>query len=244
MDREIRSYVSEGLEVRKEGDKPRIVGYAAVFDQLSEPMMGFRERVRPGAFAQTLKDKDDIRALWNHDSAAVLGRMGAGTLSLREDKKGLLVEIDPPDTQVGRDAMESIRRGDVSQMSFAFAVRKQQWTAEGEGEEEQLTRDLIDVRLFEVSPVTFPAYPQTAVAVRTWTGLDSIHAAGLLSKIQGTSEEEGLRQYLRQIGAPDTAGLGLEPHPTGAADLEAKRAWILRELRRLGTILRGVRHGN
>lgn len=248
MDREIRAYSFGKLELRAdEKDKPpRIGGYAAVFNQLSEPMFGFRERIKPGAFKDSI-GADDIRALWNHDANIVLGRREAGTLRLKEDKVGLAVEIDLPDTQAGRDAMESVRRGDVSQMSFAFQVRKQQWTAEGEGDDEQLTRDLLDVRLFEVSPVTFPAYPQTTIAVRTWTGLDSRRAEVLLLKLtEGLASAEdvmALREYVAQIERrlPDTAGSGLEPHPTGVADRESMRAWMQREKLRLGTL--GVRYG-
>ncbi len=145
-------------------DAPRITGHAALFDSLSEDLGGFRERIRPGAFAETLA-QDDVRALFNHDPNLILGRNRAGTLRLIEDGRGLKIEIDPPDTQSARDLMVSIARGDITQMSFGFAVKPdgQLWEKDAEG---RVLRTLTSVRLFDISPVVFPAYPETAVAVR------------------------------------------------------------------------------
>jgi uncharacterized protein len=152
--------MSRELRIAGEGGK-QIVGHAAVFDQLSLPMYGFREQVKKGAFKKTIMESD-IRALWNHNPDHVLGRNKAGTLKLEEDETGLLVTIDPPDTQWANDLRESIRRGDVTQMSFGFrTIRDSFHTGEGE-----LVRDLEEVQLFDVSPVTYPAYPTTDVSVR------------------------------------------------------------------------------
>lgn len=156
------------FELRAEGDAaaPKLTGYAAVFDTLSVVLYQmFREKIARGAFASTLGD--DIRALWNHDTNVPLGRTKAGTLRLAEDAHGLRVEIDPPDTQAGRDAVESIRRGDVDQMSFGFDVLGDEWD---QGEDGQLIRTLTKIKLYEVSPVVFPAYPQTTVSARTDPG--------------------------------------------------------------------------
>jgi HK97 family phage prohead protease len=160
----------EGLEYRiaseirlSEGDKPKIVGYAAVFEKLSE-MFGdsWREKIAKGAFADTIAN-DDIRALVDHDSSRILGRNKAGTLVLREDDTGLMSEISPPDTGVGRDIVQSIKRGDITGMSFGFRTISDIWeTIEGVA-----IRTLRKVQLFDVSPVTFPAYPDTSVAVRS-----------------------------------------------------------------------------
>jgi hypothetical protein len=147
-----------------EGNKPKIRGHAAVFNKLSEPMFGFREQIAPGTFAKTIK-KDDIRALFNHDPNYVLGRNKAKTLTLTEDDKGLYIEIDPPDTSWARDLQESIKRNDINQMSFGFIVEKDEWLQE-KGKES--IRTLQEVKLFDVSPVTFPAYPQTSVKVRDY----------------------------------------------------------------------------
>jgi HK97 family phage prohead protease len=167
MDRETRTFTIEGLKVqRRDGDQGSLlVGHAAVFNQLSEDLGGFREQVAPGAFSEAI-EKDDVRALFNHDSNFVLGRTGSGTLRLAQDVRGLAIEIDLPDTQTINDLVASpIERGDVSQMSFAFTVRPggQDWAKDDTG---QVVRTLKNVRLFDVSPVTYPAYRQTDIAVR------------------------------------------------------------------------------
>lgn len=150
-------------EIRAESDG-KITGYAAVFNSESELLYGhFREVIKPGAFASSIGN--DIRALWNHDTAYVLGRNKVGTLQLQEDERGLKVEITPPDTQWARDLMVSIKRGDISQMSFGFRVKKDKWS-EYKSDGTQL-RELHDVDLHEVSVVTFPAYPATSVSARS-----------------------------------------------------------------------------
>lgn len=155
------------VEARAEGDadgeKPRqLVGYAAVFDTETVIYDYFRERISPGAFAGAIEG--DVRALWNHDTNHVLGRTKAGTLRLSEDEKGLRVEIDPPDTQLGRDLMVSVDRGDISQMSFAFRAIREEWE---EREGEMPLRTILEAELFEVSPVTFPAYEDTEISARS-----------------------------------------------------------------------------
>lgn len=153
------------VEVRGDsaaGDSPVIEGYAAVFNELSLDLGGFRERIAPGAFARSLEDGADVRALWDHDSKYVLGRARAGTLALGEDERGLSVAIRPPGTGWARDLVESMRRGDVDQMSFGFYVREDEWR----DEDGVMVRVLRDVDLFDVSVVTFPAYVQTSAEAR------------------------------------------------------------------------------
>lgn len=164
MRRETR-ITPDAVEVRAGGDGagPVIAGYAAVFNSQSEDLGGFREVIRPGAFRKTVKESD-IRALWNHDPNYVLGRKSAGTLSLREDDHGLAFEITPPDTSWARDLLVSIERRDVTQMSFGFTTVKDKWQR-GDGGTQ--TRELVEVRLFDVSPVTFPAYPATEAGIRS-----------------------------------------------------------------------------
>lgn len=142
-------------------DAGAIEGHAAVFGQLSEDLGGFREKVAPGAFSQTIT-ADDIRALFNHDPNFVLGRNRSGTLTLAEDERGLAIKVTPPKAQWATDLRESIRRKDITQMSFGFVTLDELW----EKVDGQNIRTLKTVRLFDVSPVTFPAYPQTDVAVR------------------------------------------------------------------------------
>ena len=156
------------IETRSEGGgQPKIFGHAAIFDSLSENLGGFRELIKPGAFTKAVQ-QDDIRALFNHNADHILGRNKSGTLALSEDGRGLAIEITPPDTTIGRDVLKSIERGDISQMSFGFTVRAggEQWTEDENGD---TIRILSDLKLFDVSPVTFPAYPQTDVAVRSLT---------------------------------------------------------------------------
>lgn len=162
--RETRDVEIENVEIR-EGGATMIAGHAAVFDKLSEDLGGFREKIAPGAFQRSIDKapKRDIYALWQHQSDKPLGRAGNGTLRLIEDKRGLAVEIDPPATSWGADALASVKRGDTKHFSFGFEVLKDQWDFT---DPKNVIRTLQDVRLIEVSPVTFPAYPQTSAEAR------------------------------------------------------------------------------
>lgn len=165
MGKEIRCAGTE-FEVRAGADvtqPPVIRGYAAVIGSVSEDM-GFREIIEPGAFDGVLGD--DVRALWNHNSEKVLGRTASGTLKIWADERGLGYEATPPDAQWARDVLESIRRGDVDQSSFGFDVGEegQYWERLEDGTAlRHITRF---TRLYDVSPVTFPAYAQTTVEAR------------------------------------------------------------------------------
>lgn len=161
---EIEKRTIQAAELRVESaaeSQPTIRGYAAVFDQVTD-LGFFTESIAAGAFERALKEGADVRALVDHEPSKIIGRNTAGTLRLQEDDRGLVAEIDPPDTSVGRDIVESIRRGDVSGMSFGFVTLGEQWNYEGE----KPHRTLTDVDLFDVSAVTFPAYPQTEVGLR------------------------------------------------------------------------------
>lgn len=148
------------FELRAEGDGRTVAGYAAVFDELSQVLWDqFKEKIDRGAFASSLGG--DIRALWNHNTDLVIGRTKAGTLRLAEDTHGLRVEIDMPESRA--DLVEAIRRGDVDQMSFAFDALEDTWDKAADG---MMIRTLRKVQLYEVSPVTFPAYTQTSIAMR------------------------------------------------------------------------------
>jgi len=173
---EVRIFISDlRVETRAEGDTSpaKIVGHAAVFDQWTTLYDGtywtWREIVRPGAFRNALAENQDVVALFNHDRNQVLGRSTSGTLTLREDATGLLVEITLPDTQLGRDLATLVARGDLRGMSFGFKVRAngEKVTITIQGEKELEERELLDLDLFDVSVVTRPAYPQTDVSVRS-----------------------------------------------------------------------------
>jgi len=159
---------SVDFEIRETQDGMFFEGYAAVFDSPSEPLP-FIERIAPGAFIRSLKSRNDVKILWNHDTGSVLGSTRAGTLKLTEDDRGLRVEAQLPNTTVGRDAAELLKRGDIDSMSFGFSVPRggDDWNADGS------ERTLREVRLHEVSIVAFPAYSGTA-GTTTVRGLDAV----------------------------------------------------------------------
>lgn len=151
------------LELRVDGDKAkRLMGYAAVFNSLTD-LYWYREQIAPACFADTI-GADDIRGLFNHDPNMILGRNRAKTLILKEDERGLWFEIDVPDTQVGRDTVTSVQRGDVTGCSFEFRTMKDAWDY---SDENHPVRTLQKVQLFDVGPVTYPAYTDTSVAARS-----------------------------------------------------------------------------
>ena len=155
------------LEKRSKDGKtnPVIIGHAAVFNTLSEDLGGFQERIHKNAFDEVLDN--DVRAFFNHDPNHLLARTSSGTLKLAVDEKGLKYEFSVPDTSSGRDLLVSMERGDISQSSFAFTIEDDSWDQE----------DGIDIRtinkvkrLYDVSPVSIPAYPganDLAVAQRS-----------------------------------------------------------------------------
>mgnify|MGYP001826162873 CR=1 FL=1 len=159
----------------EEPDRPsRIEGYAAVFGAESVDLGGFREVIHRGAFANTLGSAD-VRGLINPDPNLVLGRTTAGTLELREDERGLAFTLYPPDTAAARDLLVSMERGDVDQMSFGFETVRDRWETDDRG----ALRHLLEAQLFDVSVVTFPAYPQTSAEARAMArDMDSASSSG------------------------------------------------------------------
>ena len=160
MEKEIRTFGMELRAMDKE-EKRTVRGYAATFESRSSDLGGFIESIDREAFSET--DMEDVRALFNHDSNFVLGRTKAGTLRLMVDENGLAYEIDMPDTQLGRDMYESIKRGDISQSSFAFTIEDDEYRKEGD----TVYRTIKKIKkLYDVAPVTFPAYESTSVQAR------------------------------------------------------------------------------
>jgi HK97 family phage prohead protease len=147
------------LDLRQADNGTTLYGYAAVFDSPSEPMP-FIEYVKRGAFSKTLKDGADVRLLIDHEGVP-LARSKSGTLRMSEDERGLAVEadLDPMNPDAAR-VISAMRRGDLSQMSFAFRTIKDSWN------DERTVRELREVQLFDVSVVTFPAYEQTVAEIR------------------------------------------------------------------------------
>lgn len=174
-------YLTTPVEMRAEGDGPRrLIGHAAVTGVDTpigpEDDPWWIEHIQAGAFAKVMNDPETA-ALFNHDSMVVLGRVGAGTLRLNEDAIGLACEIFPPDTQWGRDVVTSVERRDISQMSIGFVVKRggQMWEELPDG---KIRRTITEVgKLYDVSPVTFAAFPTTDIAVR------EARAAGLITRV-------------------------------------------------------------
>ncbi len=163
---ERRCVPSGMLSLRSGGDAAVVEGYAAVYDSETSIGGSFREVIRRGAFDRALAGDTDVVALWNHDPNYVLGRRSAGNLELRSDERGLWFRVSLPDTQYARDVAELLRRGDVTGASFGFRVRRDRW-AQAEDDDTPL-RELLDVDLYDVSVVTFPAYKATSVSLASY----------------------------------------------------------------------------
>ncbi len=166
-----------GIELRAddENNKSEISGYASVFYNGSEETEyelwdGAVERIAEGAFDAAIAN-DDIRGLFNHDPNMLLGRNKAGTLSLSVDETGLKYNIDLPDTQVGNDVNTSVKRGDLSGSSFSFQPTRVEWIDEGDKE----VRLIKEVSLFDVGPVTFPAYKGSSAFARDTSAAEDEH---------------------------------------------------------------------
>jgi len=162
---ERRVMAIDDIELRvTDGDTPKITGYAAKFNKWSLDLGGFREKIDKGAFDEAMKISD-VRALKNHDPNLLLGRSTSGTLRLNSNAVGLKFEIDPPDTSTGRDTVTEIKRKDITGCSFSFTTEEDDWKYLKDGSVE---RTIVKVgELFDVGPVTYPAYPDTTVAARS-----------------------------------------------------------------------------
>lgn len=200
IDVEARSHLTANLgsgpalrmEVREKGDAFQLSGHAAVFNRLSEDLGGFREVLAPGAFAGVLDH--DVRLLVNHEPHLVLARTRSGTLRITEDAEGLAIDADPALTSYGQDLRMLMLRGDIDAMSFGFSVAEDDWEINDAG---MVTRTVISVRrLWDVSVVAFPAYPQTDVQARKTVDTDVGDAdASVLGQDTGSSKERDPRRF-------------------------------------------------
>lgn len=161
-EREVRP--AQRVEVRDQEDgMVRVSGYAAVFDEETNIAGAFREVIEPGAFASAIRRQDDVVFLVNHNGLP-MARTRSGTLTLREDDRGLYMEtnLDPSDPDV-RSILPKMRRGDLDKMSFAFVPTRQRWDDRGD----MPKRIIQDVELYDVSVVTTPAYEGTEIGLRS-----------------------------------------------------------------------------
>ena len=211
-----RRTATEGVELREEGETLTAVGYAAVFDRLSQNLGGFVERIAPGAFRSTLKQAD-VRALFNHEADHLLGRSSTGTLRMMEDEQGLRYEIDLPNTSLGRDVAELLRRGDISGSSFGFRTISDEFTTT---EDNYPLRTLTEVALRDVGPVTFPAYTDTEASLRNLADSRSLKLTDLVE----AADSNMLTDFLNNSqDAPDA-----EPEPSETHSDVVKRSWAIR----------------
>ena len=172
-------FTNHKVEVRSEGDSKRITGLAAVFydgtrDTEYDLWYGVKERIMPTAFDRAIEEKDDVRGLFNHDPDNLLGRTVSGTMTLAKEKAGLRYTIEPGATTIAANVIESIRRGDLSGSSFAFFVDEELWRHE---EDDVDVREILSVRLFDVGPVTYPAYESTTAGLRAVGGVDEARSS-------------------------------------------------------------------
>ncbi|MDM3155741.1 HK97 family phage prohead protease [Citrobacter sp. Cf122] len=178
-DRETRCYSGEVRAEQHDQQPTRIIGYGSVFNSRSEPLWGFREIIKPGAFDDVLGD--DVRGLFNHDPNFILGRSTSGTLKVSTDERGLRYDIEAPDTQTIRDlVLAPMLRGDINQSSFAFRVARdgERWYEDEEG---VVIREISRLsRLFDVSPVTYPAYTEADSGVRSMKAWQEARDSGAL----------------------------------------------------------------
>lgn len=189
MNKEIRCYTHEMTIEQRDDGTSSLVGYAAVFNSPSVEMGWidtFTESIVPGAFSRSLKDNTDVRALLDHQTGMIIARTKNGTLTLEEDSVGLKVRMTPVPTEDGKKAVEWVRSGLVDAMSFGFEAISDKWGVRA-GKQH---RELLDVNLYEVSLVAFPAYPATSIGVRSAQSVWSAHL---------TEQKSNLDRYKRKL---------------------------------------------
>ena len=150
-------------ELRMGSDDRTLFGYAAKYNVDSREGLGYTERIATGAFDESLRNDDDVVALYNHNPSAILGRTSSGTLQLNTDPIGLRFELSLPDSPTGQEVRSLVKRGDLAQMSFAFIVEQDEWNNEGGTK----TRTLQRVGLKDISVVTQAQYPKTELGIRS-----------------------------------------------------------------------------
>jgi uncharacterized protein len=166
-DLEIRSFELP-VELRADENSRTVTGYAAVFEKLSKPIYWFREKIDKKAFDQA--DTTDVVAVLNHDNNVIFARTEAKNLKLTIDKRGLKYEFEAPNTTAGNDLIENIRLGNITKSSFAFTVRKVAWEdfEDSENKEIDELRNILEIKkVYDVSPVIRPAYPDANVGLRS-----------------------------------------------------------------------------
>lgn len=191
MEKEIRNIG----EIRANAESRNVDGYAMVFNTLSENLGGFREQILPEA-VDGIIEKSDVMAVLNHDASRGIlarSRYGNGSLTLEADEKGLRYTFDAPRTALGDECLEYLRRGDITQSSFAFVVAEDSWEKQSDGTYIRTIRKFD--RLFDVSPVFTPAYAETSVSCRSF---DEFKAEEERKEAEARAEAERLEAEKRE----------------------------------------------
>jgi HK97 family phage prohead protease len=193
--KEVRFTAKAEVRARANAKGKVIGGYAAMFNSVTD-IGPFREVIRRGAFKRTLAAGADVRCLFNHNQDKVLGRTASGTLRVWEDQDGLQYECDLPETSAANDLYESIQRGDIDQCSFGFSCDESgdNWLPPQGAETKQL-RELLNVDLFDVSAVTYPAYEATSVGTRSMfpEGMEHVEARMASLRAEARDIEKSVR---------------------------------------------------
>ena len=196
-----RRFNAARYEIRAEGEgsSRHVEGYASVFDSPSVDM-GYREIISKGAFDGVIM-VSDVLALLNHDErrgVLARSRRGEGSLKLEIDDNGLKYSFDAPNTALGDELLESLKRGDISESSFAFTVQDERWEKQADGTYIRYI-DKID-RLFDVSPVYTPAYEATTCDLRGLEAAKQLDAQEVQKKASEAAAAENLKyEYLKKF---------------------------------------------
>jgi HK97 family phage prohead protease len=209
-----RRHVPTEFEIRSEGNSFIFEGYALKWDARSQNLGGFRERVAQGATTDTIVN-DDIRALFNHDPNLILGRNRSNTLRLSEDTDGLHYQVPMPDTTYARDLAVAMERGDVTQSSFGFRTSGPEGDSWAEDDDGYPLRTLRKISLFDVSPVTYPAYADSTSGVGS-------RALELLAETRGIS--------VARLDSPDAIRAAIRGEFDAPALSEARTSSLRYEL--------------
>jgi len=230
----------DDIELRIVGsDKtPILTGYAAKYNKWSVDLGGFREKIKKGAFDEALENSN-IMCLKNHDPNLVLGRNTSGTLRLKTNSVGLNFDDDVPDTTTGRDTVEEVRRGDISGCSFSFTIAEDDWKYLEDGTVE---RTIIKVgEMFDVGPVTFPAYPDTTVSARSLDKLkDTIEKRDVATAEETAVEAEETAEVAEE--AKEETEETEDPAIEYISDERMRQCWV--GYRKAGRILNRLKQAN
>lgn len=194
MKRPIEHRIAD-IELRADDTAGKLTGRAVVYDSITDIGGMFREVIRPGAMAKTLRESKNIMALWQHDTMYPMGSTRSGTLELRDTESGLEFTLDPPKKSPYDGFVENIQRGDVSQMSFGFRVVQENRVVE-HGELD--LREITELQLIEISPVTFPAYQDTEIQAR---------AADVVARWKSEAKTEDGNGEIRTTPGPEASVL-------------------------------------